>query len=151
MIFITVGTTRFDELIRYVDQAVKNKQIQDGVHAQIGNGDYIPQYFPVFRYYTGLLPYLDSSELVISHAGVGTIFECLRFKTKLIVVANPNVRGKHQGEVARKLDKNGYLLWCKSLDRLLDYIEVARTSTFREYYPPPSHISDYILDVLSKG
>ncbi|EAW10766.1 N-acetylglucosaminyldiphosphodolichol N-acetylglucosaminyltransferase catalytic subunit ALG13 [Aspergillus clavatus NRRL 1] len=48
--------------------------------------------------------------LVISHAGSGTILDVLRLGIPLVVVPNPSLQDNHQEELARELQKQGYVL-----------------------------------------
>lgn len=149
MIFITVGTTNFDSLIRTIDNLVENGKINDDAQAQIGNGNYVPKNIKSFRLTRSLLPFIRKAELIISHGGALTIFECLELKKKLIVVENPEVRGRHQLELAKELSEKQYLIWCKHYEKLLDCIEKAKTMQFNTYSPPICSISKKILDFLT--
>ena len=150
MIFVTVGTTEFDALIQLLDKAVEQNQITDDVTAQIGTGTYIPKHITAFRFCNSLQPFLKRAELVISHGGAGTIFECLTVKKKLIVVANPRVRGEHQQELAIELSRRGHLLWCPSLKNIEECIHQAKTTKFNEYTSPKSTIAQKILEFLDQ-
>jgi len=151
MIFVTVGTTQFDALIQLIDNAIEQKEIIDEVTAQIGTGKYVPKHITAFRFCTSLQPFLKRAELVISHGGAGTIFECLTVKKKLIVVANPRVRGEHQQELALELSRRKHLLWCPSLNHVVECIHQAKTTDFREYTSPKSTIAQKILEFLDQG
>ena len=136
MIFITVGTTNFDNLIQTLDNLVEQDLIQEECLAQIGTGSYIPKNLTYFRFSKSLLPYYKKADLIISHGGARTVFECLALKKKLIVVDNPNVRGRHQWELPKKLSAKKYLIWCKTFKKLLDCIKKTQNSQLTEYIPP---------------
>ena len=148
MIFITVGTTDFDALIRKIDELVVKKRIYNKVIAQIGDGKYVPKNIKSFRFAKSLLPFFKKADLIISHGGAATIFECLELKKKLIVVENPEVRGKHQWELAKVLSDKRYILWCKHFEQLLECIESAKTMQFNNYSPPKCTIPEKILEIL---
>lgn len=61
-----------------------------------------------------LRPFLISSDIVISHAGSGTILEALRLplhqRPKLVVVPNETLMDNHQAELANALAKQNYLV-----------------------------------------
>lgn len=61
-----------------------------------------------------LRPYLASSQVVISHAGSGTIIETLRLdasvKPTLVVVPNETLMSNHQNELALALAKQNYVV-----------------------------------------
>ena len=47
MIFVTLGTQKFqfNRLLRMMDDLIENKKIHERAFAQIGNSDYLPQYY----------------------------------------------------------------------------------------------------------
>ncbi|PWW74309.1 Glycosyltransferase Family 1 protein [Tuber magnatum] len=50
------------------------------------------------------------ADLVISHAGSGSILDALRFQKRLVVVANSALMDNHQKELAEELGGVGYLV-----------------------------------------
>eukprot|EP00215_Chloropicon_roscoffensis_P002193 CAMPEP_0198467446 /NCGR_PEP_ID=MMETSP1456-20131121/4664_1 /TAXON_ID=1461544 ORGANISM="Unidentified sp., Strain RCC1871" /NCGR_SAMPLE_ID=MMETSP1456 /ASSEMBLY_ACC=CAM_ASM_001119 /LENGTH=259 /DNA_ID=CAMNT_0044193467 /DNA_START=58 /DNA_END=837 /DNA_ORIENTATION=- len=57
-----------------------------------------------------LAPLLGEADLVISHAGAGSLFEALNAQRRVIAVPNPTLMGNHQEELASHLAGSGYLL-----------------------------------------
>jgi len=103
-IFVTVGTTRFDLLVSTIDK---------GQHAsiatlQVANGEYEPQHANWFRFTSSIDEYIDKADIVICHAGAGSIFNLLQAGHVPIVVPNTVRRDKHQLEIARWLDRNNF-------------------------------------------
>ncbi|XVF31299.1 hypothetical protein REPUB_Repub16aG0134000 [Reevesia pubescens] len=101
VVFVTVGTTCFDALVKMVDsQEVKDELFRRGfthLLIQIGRGSYLPTKssgddgcldVDYFTFSSSIADYLRSASLVISHAGSGSIFETLRLGKPLIVVVN---------------------------------------------------------------
>jgi len=82
IVFITVGTTYFDELIQKFDQENILKALSDfgynKILFQIGKGTYEPINYKkfdklqveVFRYKPSLIEDLKSADLVVSHCGI---------------------------------------------------------------------------------
>lgn len=64
-------------------------------------------------YVPSIGPYLGKADVVISHAGSGTILEALRMdastRPKLIVVPNETLMDNHQTELAKALSKGHYV------------------------------------------
>jgi UDP-N-acetylglucosamine transferase subunit ALG13 len=64
-------------------------------------------------YVKNIRPYLESADVVVSHAGSGTILETLRMeissKPKLIVVPNETLMDNHQMELAKALSEKHYV------------------------------------------
>ncbi|EIN07425.1 glycosyl transferase [Punctularia strigosozonata HHB-11173 SS5] len=128
--FVTVGSTKFDDLVTAfsredVISSLQSKgytrlNIQCG-HSYASDSGTYPQLQDVrvietgglrieqFRFKPSLEEDFRSADLVISHAGSGTILEVLRMGKPLIVVPNSTLMDDHQTELAVKLDQLGYL------------------------------------------
>ena len=134
MIFVTVGTSLpHDALIQAIDELVSAGMITDEVIAQRGAGQYTPRHIKSFRFKKSLEEYQNKAEMVISNCGAGTIMENVTKGHKLIVVQNPDVTGGHEWELVTKMEKEGHLIWCKSLDLLKESIDEARKINFQTF------------------
>ncbi|KAJ7978008.1 UDP-N-acetylglucosamine transferase subunit ALG13-like protein [Quillaja saponaria] len=134
VVFVTVGTTCFDALVRAVDsQTIKKELFTKGythLVIQMGRGSYIPTKSTgengsldvhYFTFSSSIADHLRSASLVISHAGSGSIFETLRLSKPLIVVVNEDLMDNHQSELAEELAENKHL-YCsrpQTLDRTI--------------------------------
>jgi UDP-N-acetylglucosamine transferase subunit ALG13 len=121
MIFVTVGSWRFDGLVKVIDQAVGQGAISQKVTMQIGNGTYLPVHCEYFRTAPSLGPYFERASLVIAHGGFTTI-EILMRGLPLLSVANPDVHGNHQHAFLDALDHDGYVVYCRNLDRIAELV-----------------------------
>jgi beta-1,4-N-acetylglucosaminyltransferase len=133
MIFLTVGSIRFDELVRVVDTAVGRGLIAPEVVLQIGNGSFEPVHCRYFRSAPGLGPYYDRADLVIGHGGTGTTLEVLERGLRLISVRNPHMIDDHQNEFLEALEGRGLIRYCRDLGELPEYISASLRSA-----PPPA-------------
>ena len=124
-VFVTVGTTAFDALVRTVDSdACLGELLRRGftnVLVQLGTGEHVPRdryahktggtiAIKHFRHSPSLAQNIASADLVISHGGAGTIMEVLRARKPLVVVINTALMGNHQVELAGALEERGHLL-----------------------------------------
>lgn len=130
MIFVTVGTWRFDKLVEVIDQAVGAGLLEREVIIQIGCGDYQPVHCEYFRVANSLRPYYDRAELVVAHGGTGTTFEVLHRGLNLLSVANQHVQDNHQHEFLEAMERRGYLRYCRDPSKLPDMIRANRSSPF---------------------
>ena len=146
-IFVTVGSTDFDALIRAADNLGPSLQSQGAM--QIGHGQYIPVNMPYFRFAPSLAPYYDQASLVIAHGGLGTTMEVLRRGLPLVSVSNPDRYDNHQEELLSAMAEEGYLIECRQLDELERAIEMAQITPLRHYQPPECHIHRAIEGFLS--
>ena len=94
---------------------------------QIGRGQYEPQHCQYFRFAPSLTPYYECASVVISHGGVGITTEVLQHGRPLVAVEDVNQPERHQQEILDVLAREGYLIWCKDLQKLPEAIEQART------------------------
>jgi len=124
-IFITVGTTEFDELIERIDNAAFVDLLMScscqRLTIQIGRGLIEPSQLPglcqargifyvCFRFKPNLSVDMESSDLIISHCGAGSILEALSLKKPLIVVVNETLQENHQSELAYELSAGNHCI-----------------------------------------
>ncbi|KAJ5080129.1 asparagine linked glycosylation protein [Anaeramoeba ignava] len=125
-IFVTVGTTKFTELINIVDsqeflQLMKKKGVTE-ITLQTGTEEFEPKELKketnltvkTFKLVPSIEEYIEKADLIISHGGAGTIFESLRAKKPLIVVVNDSLMDNHQTELAEKLAEEKHLFYCEN-------------------------------------
>ncbi|UJR30388.1 hypothetical protein I4U23_017923 [Adineta vaga] len=121
--FVTVGTTKFDLLIETIVQDSNVLQtLIDYLHIdklilQIGNSE-MPSYknlsIPIefYQYKDSIENDIQQADLVISHAGAGTILQTLEANKPLLVVINEKLMNNHQLEIAHVMKEQGYLHYC---------------------------------------
>jgi beta-1,4-N-acetylglucosaminyltransferase len=148
MIFVTVGSTKFTDLIRKMDELAPF--LGDEVVMQIGNGPYEPKNARFFRYAASLDPYYDQADLVVAHGGLGTMVEVSERGKKLVCIVNPTTMDLHQEHLLRIYAEKNYLLWCKDLQQLAVAIQQAQNMQFARYQSPECHIHEVIKDYLSE-
>ncbi|KAG8448243.1 hypothetical protein GDO86_015368 [Hymenochirus boettgeri] len=122
-VFVTVGTTSFDDLISCVSAEETVRIIKDlgynRMVMQIGRGTAEPKPHPskdftieFFRYKDSIAEDIRNADLIISHAGAGSCLETLGEGKPLIVVVNEKLMSNHQTELAKQLYKDGHLYYC---------------------------------------
>ncbi len=111
MIFVTVGNDfrDFSRLIKEVDQIAPD--ISDEIVIQRGYSRYRPKNTKHFDFVPidAAIEYIKTSELVISHAGIGTIILCKEHGTPIIILPRREKYGEHmndhQIEITRMLEE----------------------------------------------
>ena len=153
MIFLTVGTWRvgYDRLIKAVDELVGSGVITDEVIAQTGNSSYKPKYMTVMEFCSPdeFVNLISRAELVISHAGMGTIIEAVK-QTKPIVVMPRKadlgeVDNDHQFTTAKQLETEGKILVAYEISDLPVKLEQAKT-----FVPAYGQGGQGIIDAVQK-
>ncbi|KAL8112413.1 uncharacterized protein LOC141668708 [Apium graveolens] len=144
-VFVTVGTTSFDSLVRAADtREVKEELSKRGytdLVIQMGRGSYFPTEssgeggslnVEYFTFSSSIADNLKEASLVISHAGSGSIFETLRQGKPLIVVVNEDLMDNHQSELAEELAERKHL-FCARPQTLYNIIATMDLDTLIPY------------------
>jgi beta-1,4-N-acetylglucosaminyltransferase len=132
-ILVTVGTTKFDSLIEYIDVNGQFNGID--IEFQTANGGYIPVNHPYFSFVdsNAIIEKYAGADIIITHAGQGTIIRLLEMRKKFIVVPNLERVDKHQLDIADFLSKNKYAFVAYSFSQLDMFVDICRDYRFREY------------------
>ncbi|THH18496.1 hypothetical protein EW146_g2504 [Bondarzewia mesenterica] len=125
--FVTVGSTKFDSLVQAVlSQPVidtlrlkgySKLVVQCGKSHIVGFADSETSWtfetsgikIEMWRFKPSLEEDCNAADLVIGHAGSGTILDVLRKGKPLIIVPNPTLLDNHQEELADALSALGHL------------------------------------------
>ncbi|XP_055618501.1 UDP-N-acetylglucosamine transferase subunit ALG13 homolog [Toxorhynchites rutilus septentrionalis] len=159
-VFVTVGTTKFEELIdKVTEPSVVNELRRMGcrtLNLQIGRGkdptiakelfanDIEVKFFDLK---SSIADDIRQADLVISHAGAGSCIEVLSAEKPLVVVINENLMDNHQTELAEQLSKEGYLECC-TLSTLSQALASSNLGQLKKF--PPGSVADFVnfLDVF---
>ena len=137
MIYVTVGTTYFDELVREVDDLAGKGVFSQEVIAQIGRGDYKPSHIQWVAYANND-EYFQRADTVICHGGVGTVFGLLQLGKDFIAVANRALPHDHQADLLRILESNG---WCRCCYDITEIEEAYLSRRENKPYQPDSSLA----------
>lgn len=151
-IFVTVGSTHFDELIKVVDSQefvdIARQKGYGEIVAQIGKyeGEKLTRITRTFPYAKPdeFKTHLEAADLVIGHAGAGTIMEVLQLGKPLIVVVNSALMNDHQTEVAQAFAERDLL----TMTHASELINTFKTTEFRGHKISMS--SDWIVQALDE-
>jgi len=162
-VFVTVGTTKFDDLIitilyRAVMEALSAHNYKHLI-MQIGNSNVKPDCTPrygihkieTFRLSPSIGEYMQLADLVISHAGAGSVLEALEKRKHLIVVTNDLLMDNHQVELAEQLYKDEHLYYC-TCQNLLHVIETMDLTKLKPFTNDKSReIANLIDRIMGLG
>eukprot|EP00977_Amphora_coffeiformis_P027399 scaffold34609_cov146-Amphora_coffeaeformis.AAC.6 len=122
-VFVTVGTTLFESLIQVMtNERVLEKLVQMGFSKlilQYGKGSVptipssiLPLEVEMYDFKDTLSADIQRADLIIGHAGAGTVSEVLRYRPpkKLVVVINTALMHNHQTELAHAMRDRHHLL-----------------------------------------
>lgn len=144
-IFITTGTSAFNSLIISADQNFPHNW---SCIAQIGPGSYIPR-FRSFQYTDEIYNFYREADVVVTHAGAGSVYSLLELGVHTVVVPNTDRLDKHQSEIAHYVEENKYASVCWSLSGLKDKIINCRECNMRPYKKDSFFKSEEIKSYIS--
>ena len=130
MVFVTLGTQdkKFKRLLEMVDICINKGLIKEDVIVQRGITDYESNNMKLFDYTSDeeMLYYINNASYVISHGGVGTIFNCLKNNKKVIVVPRLSKymehHNDHQLQIVKEFSEKGYILDGSNLEDAINKV-----------------------------
>lgn len=145
MILVTVGTQFFDALIDEVDRLAGARAFdrfagaaRARVVAQIGLQRKLPRHIEHVAFDRDLVNKARSADLIITHAGTGSLMEFLPMGRPLIAVANPTKADNHQLEFLHALDDEYDFCWIAGPRKLESALPHARAPRRRHDRGNPS-------------
>jgi UDP-N-acetylglucosamine transferase subunit ALG13 len=152
MIFVTVGTQgRFDRLVRAVDEWAGGRGRTD-VFAQIGPSDICPKHIPAkqfidpaeFRYH------VDSANLVVAHAGMGSIITALELGKPIMVMPRRASLGEHRNDhqvaTAKRFAEQGRIIVAFNEKELVDKLD--QFKSFGDAAPLGAKASQHLIATI---
>jgi UDP-N-acetylglucosamine transferase subunit ALG13 len=100
MILVTVGTDKpFDRMMKVVDRWAAERGRKD-VFAQIGEGGWEPKHMPFVNFFEPVefKQRFAAANLIIGHAGMGTILSALLHGKPILVMPKLARLGEHRNE-----------------------------------------------------
>lgn len=122
--FVTVGTTHFDPLIRAVDALAGTRRVTMPVLCQIGSGTYVPQHCEHFRFRPSIDDAIAAADLVVTHGGA-TVLALLAARKRFVAVANTSLADNHQAKFLGHLARYVDLFWTSDVGEVGDMIQRA--------------------------
>lgn len=129
MILVTVGTQFFDELIDEVDRLAGLGVFGLPVLAQIGLTDRKPKNIEYVAFDKKLLQTAQKADLIITHAGTGSLCEFIALGRPFIAVVNDTKADNHQLEFLDHLSSLYDFCWICSPRDLAEALPHARPAT----------------------
>ncbi len=132
-ILVTVGTTAFDELIKTMDNLFEGDKTVSIIAQISSSSNYTPQNFKSFQFSQDFQSYVEAADLIVTHAGAGSVYSMLEKNKKLIVVPNLTRADNHQLELAKYVQDNNFAMSCFDLNEIRDCINKAKDIGFEPY------------------
>jgi len=141
MILVTLGTQdkSFERLLVEIERLIDQKVIREKVIVQAGYTKYSSDKMEILDY----LPkdefekLIHQSRILITHGGVGSIFDGLARDKKIIAVPRLSKymehTNDHQLQVVEKLGNEGYILPCTGVEDVEENLKKIRTFHPKKY------------------
>ena len=134
MILVLLGTQDkpFQRILKAVSKEKKKGNIKDKIIAQIGCTNFNDDNIKTFDFTSKeeIEKLIDKARIIITHAGVGTIIECLNKNKKVIVIPRLKKYGEHtndhQLQITKEFALKGYIMPLydeKKLNKVLNDIK----------------------------
>lgn len=154
MIFASVGSQMpFDRLIRALDEWAENEVEKPDVLAQVGNTNFSPRNLRTIASMspTAFRDAVMQSDLMIAHAGMGSVLTALEFGKPLVVLPRlgklQETRNDHQVVTAKWLASRPGIFVAMDETNLSVAINNARLAGNRSQVVPPVASSELVLAV----
>lgn len=159
MILVTLGTQDkgFERLLKEIDKLIKKELITDKVIVQAGHTKYESKNMEIFDFKSQkeLDKLRKEADLIISHAGVGSILDSLKYGKKVIGVARLKKYGEHtndhQLQILEKFSNDGYIIKAQSVDKLYDAIEKSKNFEAKKYKSNVNNMIKIIDNYISNN
>lgn len=159
-ILVTIGSMsekKFTRLFKIIDDLCLEGILNgEDVTAQVGFDGYISKYFKCFDMIADedFKKLIMKSDLIISHAGTGTVISSIKFKKKVIVF--PRLKefnehyDNHQLELAELFAIKGYVLKATEKDELKTCIKNIDKFTPAPFISNNKRINDIVIRYIEK-
>lgn len=156
MIFVILGTQdkKFPRLLDAIQKSIDEGKIdkKEEIIVQAGSTKYKSKDMKIIDYIgvKKFEEYIDKAEIIICHAGVGTILTALKKGKKIIAAARLKEYGEHvndhQLQILENFTKEGYILGLEDFDKIDLLIRQAKKFTPAKF----KSNKEYFLKQLEK-
>lgn len=160
MILVCVGASEypFNRLIRMLDQLCE-KGVLNGkeIIAQVGNATYSPKHYTFFPLIAReeFQKYLAQADLIITHAGTGSVIPPLKLDKKVIIVPRKSKYKEHiddhQQELVDVFVTKGFAMTADTEEELQSCIENLDNFIPRKFVSNNKVLCNMILDFIENN
>ncbi len=153
MIFVVLGTQdkKFERLLKEIERLIMDGIIREKVIVQAGSTNYKSKYMEIHKMIPmkKFLNYVDDSDYIITHGGVGTILDAMKRDKKIIAVPRLKKYGEHENDhqiqIIQKFSNAGYLIGCNGVEDLKEAIQ-----KINQFEPKTCHLgNEQMLNLIT--
>jgi len=160
-VLVTIGTMvekKFTRLFNIIEELCE-ENVLDGnrVIAQVGYDDYKPKNFKAFDMIADeeFKRLINESDLIITHAGTGTVISCLKKGKKVIIfprMAQFNEHyDDHQLEIAELFTRNNYVLCARNKKELVKCIKELDSFVPSKFVSNNNKMNKLVIDFIENN
>lgn len=158
MIFVTLGTQdkSFIRLLKEIEKQISIHDIKDRIVVQAGHTKYQSEKMEIFDYIEmdQFHEYLEKSDLIITHGGVGSILTSLGMGKRVIAVARlqefEEHENDHQVEIVSRFNELGYIIGCLQVKDLEQGLERLKTFIPNKYISNNEYFCNLIAEKIEE-
>ena len=158
MILLLLGTFKkdFSRPIKALEKAVKDGFIQDLIIVQAGNTMYHSTQLEIRQFFDSdeLDTLYTAAEIVITHAGVGSILRGLKMHKKVIAIARlykyQEHVDDHQLDILEEFANQGYLVAWNEGDDITTLITKARNFIPTIFQQKQSELESFLMNYIDE-
>lgn len=157
-VLVTIGSMsekKFTRLFKMIDELCEEGVLDgDQVTAQVGFDNYKSQYYKCFDMIADddFKDLIDKADLIISHAGTGTVTSCIKKGKKVIIVPRMAEYDEHyddhQLELADTFSTKKYVLQARNIEELRKCIKEADNFTPVPFISNNEKINKIVVDFI---
>lgn len=159
MIFVTLGTQDkpFNRLLEAIQKQIDNGNINEEVVVQAGCTKFTSKDMKMFDLCTidEFNKYMKDCDLLITHAGVGSIIDGLKNDKKVIGAARLHEYGEHtnnhQLQMLDNFCKSGYILRLDDFEKLGELLEEVKTFKPKKYVSNSENFISKLRDYINNN
>lgn len=141
MIFVTVGSQKFqfNRLLKKIDELIENNTINEEVFAQIGLSNYTPKNYKFVEFISQeeFKKNIEKAELIITHAGTGSIINSIKAGKKVIGIPRLSKYGEHvddhQIQLINEFKELNFIEAVYDINNLKDVVNEIKNKEFEKY------------------
>ena len=157
-VLVTIGSMiekKFTRLFKIIDELCE-EGVLDGSHlkAQVGFDDYKSDHFKSFDMIADedFKKMIDECDLIITHAGTGTVVSSIKKRKKVIVFPRMEKYGEHydnhQLELANLFASQGYVLQARNKEELKYHIQHIQEFVPVEFISNNERMNKLIINLI---
>lgn len=148
-ILVTVGTTKFDELIEAVASSAYFADCECVL--QVGPGGRHASGFRCLEYTPDIEDYYRWADVVVTHAGAGSIYRLLELSKRLVIVPNLSRVDKHQADITAYMEAHRHAIAAWSLGALAGAVQEAAIADLAPFRKTDFFAGEEIAQYIDKG